>query len=60
MVAWCCPVTSITVMGMVYLMFGLEEDNMGDEELNVEELESMAKVHCLLLPCILPNIPFAK
>ena len=60
MVAWRCLGISITTMGMVYLMFDLEEDNMGDEELNVEELESMAKVHCLLLPCILPNIPFAK
>ena len=28
-VAWCRPGTSITAMGMVYLMFDLEKDNMG-------------------------------
>ena len=59
-VAWRCPGTDISAMEMVYLMFDLEEDNTGDEELNVEELESMGKVHCLLLPYILPNIPFAN
>ena len=51
---------NITAMRMVYLMFDLGENRVEVESLSIEELQSISKAHCLLLPYVLSNIAFAK
>ena len=50
----------ITAMGMVYLMFEMDKNDVEDDRLNIPELESMNKTHCLLLPYVLHNVAFVK
>jgi len=41
-------------------MFEMEDDEVKDNRLNIDELESTTKAHCLLLPYVIPNVAFAK
>ena len=51
---------NVTAMGLVYLMLEMEENLEGDEVMDIEELETATKAHCLLLPYVLPRVDFAK
>ena len=52
--------SNVSAMGMLYLMFEMEDSDSEDERWDVRELEEATKAHCLLLPHVLPNDDFAK
>ena len=50
----------MTAMGMLDVLFSMEEKDKDATDLSIEDLQRMTTAHCLLLPYVLPNVSFAK